>query len=767
MRRNQVGIALVSLATLLFEVNLTRLLSFTLWYHFAFLVVGVALLGTACAGSWLAIRRVAVEKTRPERWALALAILLPLSHSLFQLLPFEPFRLASQPVQWLFGVVGVVVLAMPFFATGVVVASLLARSRDQPFAIYAADLVGAGAGAACAPLLIRWAGAPGAVLVTAALAALAAFCFTPQWRRGLPALAGAVLLLVLAPGAERLLPWRVTSEKQIGGYPAQEILGNPELVVSSGWDIASRVDVIAAANGARILIDAGTAVTRVPQIPDNLKTLRPMVDATTVALRPAAGGRVLVIGSGGGWEVLRALSHGAVDVDAVEINPLVVDWVQQDQTFGAARLFADSRVHLVHDEARAFIGRSQQSYDAILMVHTISNAAYGAGAMSLAEDYILTTEAFVTMLQHLSADGLLFVTRPDAQMARLVNTAAAALAENSQEVDRCGLAFRDPKGGGFFSGLLLGKRPLSAELQQTTRDFWQQLGLQVYRPGSALPPSQRSIVEPATDNSPFFAQRIRFSQLRARDFYQVLGGANAGASGGRASGRMSLEERPVAEVAAVGTGAIAAFIGLFGVLGPLLLARRTRRALAHSPLTVSARFGFLGLAFLFVEIALMQQVTRVVGHPSLAFAVVLGAILVGSGLSSLLLAPVIAKRERPVRAAMFFAAAVSGLLAIVGGPLLGLVETSSMALRLSTAIVLCAVVGLALGTPFPIALRHAAQQQESVPWAFAVNGFASVAAPALAVLLGAQFGLVATLLFGSMCYLLAGLLPAQASKSAL
>ncbi len=265
------------------------------------------------------------------------------------------------------------------------------------------------------------------------------------------------------------------------------------------------------------------------------------------------------------------------------------------------------------------------------------------------------------------------------------------------------------------------------------------------------------MITPATDQHPYFNQRVPFRALRAQDFSAVLGAQSSEHDVSiDSSGRMALEERPVAEVAAVGTGLIALLVGLLGVIAPLLLARRTRRQLASSPLGAVLRFGALGLAFMFVEIALMQQVTRVLGHPSLAFAVVLAAVLMGSGLSSQWLAPRLSHRARPVRSAPWLAAAATGLVAVTTPMLLGALEAAPLWLRVLGTAALCGLSGLAMGLPFPAALGDLARRGGSVPWAFGVNGFASVSAPALAVVLGAELGLTATLLVGSLLYLVAG-----------
>ena len=81
-------------------------------------------------------------------------------------------------------------------------------------------------------------------------------------------------------------------------------------------------------------------------------------------------------------------------------------------------LFAQPEVRLVTDEGRSFVRRSREQYDAIISVHTISNAAIASGALALAENYVLTREAFADYLDRLTPDGVLYFTRPETQIAR-------------------------------------------------------------------------------------------------------------------------------------------------------------------------------------------------------------------------------------------------------------------------------------------------------------------------------------------------------------
>jgi hypothetical protein len=116
---------------------------------------------------------------------------------------------------------------------------------------------------------------------------------------------------------------------------------------------------------------------------------------------------------------------------------------------------------------------------------------------------------------------------------------------------------------------------------------------------------------------------------------------------------------------------------------------------------------------------------------------------------------------KPLRAAMLLAAACTGICAIAIDPLLAFLATSGLEVRLFVSASVCAAIALTLGLPFPSAIRAVAGRQESVPWAFGVNGFASVAAPALAIIVSAEFGLNATFLAAAVLYAVISFLPEQ------
>jgi SAM-dependent methyltransferase len=775
------GLLLLAAATLLLEVALARILSVALWYHFAFMVVSTALFGMGFAGVALALRREAQRV--PDRllaWAaLATPVSFALGYALFNAVPFEPFSLGVEPIQWLYLPLGYLSISLPFFAAGLTIAALLTRHAAAIHRLYLADLCGAGLGALAVVALLPWLGGSGTVLAAAVLAAVAAALVAWSAARRLAWLAlGLGLGLAAAvPWADAWLPLRISANKVTGdGRPVGELLRDPRVCLHTAWNTISRVDVIEHP-GPRgvpqrtVLIDAGTAVTRLARPGGPIDELPPTQDEEAFFLQRPEAPRVLVVGSGGGREVLLALRNGAREVVGVEINPAINELVAERMADFTGGLYQHPRVRIHTDEARSFIRRDPGHYDVIHLPHTISNASLSSGSLSLAENHLMTLEAFEDYLARLSPDGVLLITRPEAHLPRLLTTLRAAL--EKREPARAGALegslalWRAPAAGpgrSFYGGLVYVRRPFDPDEVQAVRARLEARRLEpLYLPGwdpddlyarlvqSARPTREpvpfAAILEPATDDRPFFNRRVPFSAITWDDLAGVF-------SRGR-DGRMALEDRPVAESSLLVLLLEIGVIGLVLILGPLWVFRR--RALSgRGRLRTLAAFMGLGLAYIVVEVGLLQRLNLYLGRPVVVFSTVLGSILVASGLGS-----AYARRfasSRAGRWAAWAAGLVAALAAALADPLLDLTLAWPLAGRVALAATLVFLPGFVMGMPFPLLVRQLERTYpERIPWAWGVNGFASVVGSVAAVLLGMTAGYAAVLWVGVGCYALTGL----------
>lgn len=785
--RHFAGLLLLSLATLLLELALTRVLSVSLWYHFGFLVISTALLGFGASGVTLALWTELREKKNLDFalgvCALAFAVCVVLSFWLMQRVPFDPFSVAVDHRQFYFMPIYFLLVALPFFCSGLAISLLLTRGSKEINRLYAYDLLGAGLGCALVALVIPRFGGTGSVLMAAFVGGLSAVCFAWPAKRALAATAVLVSAILLAASfrGDRVIPIHVSANKQRRNIPS----------IYSAWNTLSFVQVVdipgegKEPGARRMFIDAGTAATGIGDLrPDVRKVLANHPDQvgelSTVAYVGKPNPKILIIGSGGGDQVLEGLKAHASSITAIEINSIINDIVAVRMNDYWGNLFHQPEVHLVTDEGRSFVRRSTEKYDAIISVHTISNAAIASGALSLAENYVLTREALEDYLDHLAADGTIFFTRPEFQIPRLFATAQEVFTKrglgsvgNHVLGFSTGFALQMPGRLSFEAGFLLKKSEFRPEeLKEIRRiliadaaSYGNASGLKIlYAPdekhaGSlyaqiveapdleAVFRTTDSQLAAATDDKPFFNQHTRWSRIRWNTIVDLFSQKQPG------SARLALEDRPIAEVTLLILLVQSAVVAGLCILLPLaLLDRGSLRA--ERPWGWLGYFAALGLGFIMVEIALLQRFLLFLGQPIYTYAVVLAGLLIFTGVGSYAAGKWSAESTSTLKRALLAAVLVVLLMAVITPLVFRACLGFGLPFRITIALLLVAPLGFVLGMPFPLGLRLAMQRSSALgSWAWGVNGFFTVIGTVLALMLGMMIGFRMVLLLACACYL--------------
>jgi predicted membrane-bound spermidine synthase len=779
-RRHFVGLFLLSLATLLLELSLTRVLSVSLWYHFGFLVISTALLGFGVSGVvlalWTALRERYDLNLALGTCALAFSLCVVFTFWLMQRIPMDPFSVAIDHRQLLFTPIYFLLAALPFFCSGLAISLLLTRGSTQINRLYAYDLLGAGVGCALVAVVIPRFGGTGSVLVAACIGALSAACLAWSSLRILVTTAAFVSVVLLGTSfyGDKVIPIHISANK--GRRTIQAIY--------SAWNTLSFVQVVefppeGKDPAARIMfIDAGTAATGINDLrPDvrNAIAARPdlIEQMSTVAYVQKSNPKILIIGSGGGDQVLTGVAHHARSITAVDINPVINDIVANRMNDFWGNLYHQPEVQLITDEARSFVRRSKEKYDAIISVHTISNAAVASGALSLAENYVLTREAMEDYLDHLSPEGAIFFTRPEYQIPRLVSTAREIFTQRGLgPIDKHVFAFSRtgpmelPGRLSFEAGFLLKKSELNPGELEQIRNILVGSGPDAPKLTTLYSPDERPVnslcaqivsagqledvlrsndtqLAAATDDKPFFNQHTRWSRIRWRTIVDLFSQKQPSAA------RLALEDRPVAEITLVIL--LVQSIVVAGLCILLPLAVRNRKGLeSEGRWNWLVYFAALGLGFIMVEIALLQRFLLFLGQPIYTYAVVLAGLLMFTGMGS-------------YAAGKFGPASLKGvLLSIVAlVPLTAFITPmvfhASLGLpifwRILIALLLIAPLGFSLGMPFPLGLRLAIERSSALgSWAWGVNGFFTVIGTVLALILGMIVGFRIVLLLATACY---------------
>jgi hypothetical protein len=779
------GVGCVSAALLMIELALTRIFSVTMYYHFAFLAISIALFGLSASGVYVYLARVSLGRLSTPRLLTTHALVFAVA-TVLALAALVRIRVGLNYTHAnLLKMIAIYALAaLPFFSGGAVVSLAISRFSRRVNVVYGADLIGAAAGCLLLlPLLNRF-GAPGVVLLAALLGSAAALLFSPVESLLKTALAAAIA--VGLPGAAQLMGTAPFDVRDTKGHV-------DDVVLFSKWNSFSRVAVYDRSHGDWSLsakytgtlpetrfmdIDsaASTPILRFDGDLSKVGYLRYELTGLAYHLMEGKGKReeergnssliphpsslpekgftALVIGPGGGRDLLTALVFGADHVEGVEVNPIIARDVMLGQFKGfSGSIYDNPRVTVAVDDGRSYVRRSNARYDVIQASLVDTWAATAAGAYTLTENTLYTKEAFDDYLDHLSDRGMLTITRWVFDGLRLVSLAQAACDSRGWSLrDRLAVVQQDR-----VATFLLKKAPFTADEVAKLRAIAADLDFTVlYAPGQtetgndyaklALAANPQAFyanygldVRPTTDDRPFF-----FHTTKIRDQFQTAFGRSM-LFGNGLSALMTLMM-----ISAV-------FVVLF-VVGPLALAGRELRG-SRWPRWL-CYFGLLGAGFMLVEVSLLQRFVLLLGHPVYSLTVTLFSLLLGTGAGSLLSQRIGAAQLRHHVSLVIMAIVLVAILGIVAlPPIIASAISLSHVARIALAVALIAPAGVLMGMPLPAGVRLlASEHPELVAWAWGMNGALSVIGATLAVFIAMNWGFSVTLVTGAATYLTAAVL---------
>jgi hypothetical protein len=808
----------VSLSVLLLELTLTRLFSIILWYDYAFMVISIAFFGLGIGSLVVHILKNKLNKenlpSRVLQSTMAFAISIPVVLLVIgQLVPSNTsfiyvFYLSS---------------SIPFFFAGVSVAMIYLSMPKEISKLYFIDLLGAGAAALVLDSIIRVLGAESVLLsislivVGPSIAASLLLVKQPKGYRknsnnsdkntivsienkvkiyGMICLGVAAILLAInidsnvfaiEPGISKGLYYQLAKPSEFQHLSTQ-------------WNSFSRIDVTRQTHHnfsaedtslnnstentgrsralASIVIDADadTPVFRWNGSSNDISWVKQYMDYLPFELMRA--NNTLVIGSGGGEDVLIALAGGSENITAVELNPLIISKAKEFGKF-AGNLYDRKEVDVFIDDGRRFISSSNSKYDMITIKLVDSWAAQLAGGYALSENYLYTVEAFRQYLQHLDEDnGMLVMVRWNIELPRLMPLLIESLRQetgkSSQEIseqimiveDRPGLYFGANDNRTIYPVLVMLKnKPFTYSEINLVNERTRENSAKIFTiPGVyTRPPYDRLLMDssyselkqqqllegqdadnenietifklkPPTDDSPFFFAREKIP------------------------GQMII--------------LLVTVLSVSGVLALLLMyySRRYNVPLASSSFSwlLVLFVIFIGLGFMIIEITFIQKFLLLLGTPIMALTVILFSILVSSGVGAYLSGKIF--RTSPQNA-MIVSIPLLLTIIIIYYVFLQEIINSNIALQIHSRIALTfgllAPAGVLMGFQFPSIIRMSslyAQKQteqqrepenrdENVTLLWGVNVIASVIGTVLTAIFSMLIGFSGNLLVGAGLYL--------------
>jgi predicted membrane-bound spermidine synthase len=767
-----IAIFLASFSLIAFEITLSRLLSVLLSYHYVFAVLSLALLGLGLGGMYVHFFRPQIP-TDETRFTVLASIT-----SLFSLaIPFSIIIIVQVGYIDDLGMNILLhgfLLVFPFFLAGVLLAEVYRIFPTLSGRIYGVDLIGAAAGSFGVILFLNCLGGIRTHFILGVMASMAALLFAMggmrKNKRGLILSSASFLILSIFFGLNLAGGYRL--DIPIGANPTKEIhdalSSFSGKIVETRWSAFGRTDLVKFdkyPDHMDIYID-GTAGSPMYRFDGNVNDPGPSVSSLKktfpgyfpfLYLQEEEKDNALLIGPGGGRDILLALMGGVREIVAVEINKDLIDMVRRYSSYNGNIYAGLKNVTIVNDEGRNFLKRQKVKYDMIMLSLPVTNTSRSLEGYALTENFLLTTDSICDYLDHLTDEGrLVFVGHNDAELLRLLSVSLAALKKRGVNIPAA-MQQIYIVGSDDYLVLVLKKTPFKPEevlpLFQAIKQFGFESILSYFPHVSqtgAISPVLMALgsgriafknfekmvkergydISPVTDNSPFFYK---------------------------------FEVGMPEPVSLVFLASVILF-GLILLIPTLYKKKRTvqkkkplkkKRTLDKGLLRSAVLFSMLGMGFMLIEISFIQRFVLFLGQPVISLAILLFSLLAGAGMGSIW-----SSRFPPNKINKWIAMsslsvvgmvlAYTILLPIIFDHMLGL----NLITRLSATVCILLPLGFLMGIPFPLGIRSLKEigLENHIPWMWGVNGVSSVLGSVMTIIVAISFGLTEAILISAGCY---------------
>lgn len=771
-RRIIIAIAVLSVSVLSFEITLLRNFSISLWYHFAFMVISIAMLGIGAGGAILALLPGMKELKYLPLYSLLAGTAIPITYCLTNIIPFDPARLAWDRVQLLYISLYYLLLLVPFLFYGLVISTAFSRMKEYAGIIYGADLAGAATGSVLALLLMHGSGTENAIFIISSIALLSSIIYKAGRLSVIPGMLIILNLFILYINPSFIKP-RVSPYK-----PLQIALKYPDAEhLSTYYSPFSRVDLF---RSPAVRFAPGLSLGYLEPIPEQtgisvdagqLQAITTYTSAeelsfishlpSSLAYKVAPANNILIIDPGGGLSVLTARFHNARNIFTVESNPTVLKAVRNLQS-GDTKGIYNQRTWSM--PGRSWLKSNNRKFD--IMDISIRGTAASIN-FGFSEDYRYTVEAFTEYLEHLRPEGIisvnLYIIPPPRMELRLLNTLYKALMQSGLKDPSSHIAAI--RSWGTIT-IIVRKTPLTENDISSIREFTGKKRFDLlYYPGITKGEAGRFIrmqsddyynafnlltdpfrrhrfiqeylfdISPVSDDNPFYYYFLKFGKMR--EIYRTMGG----------KWQYFLEEGYLLPLL---------FLQVLALSVLLILLPAVRLKLSRAHLPHLSYFALLGLGFMFVEITLIQRMILPLENPAYAVSAVIFSLLTGAGLGSLLTHRFSALR-RPAMLPLLGLAVI--LYSFIMPSLTETMLHLPLPLKALFVFLMLIPVAFLMGIPFPSGLYLLGRERPLlIPWAWVVNGSFSVLAPILAVMLAISTGYRVVLISGAFIYVLAFIL---------
>lgn len=732
-----------------FEITLSRILSVLLSYHYVFVVLSLALLGLGLGGIFIHF----------FNRSLSLAFFACLFSLTISLSVIFITQIGSM-VHLLFYCF---ILFIPFFFAGVLLAKVYRMFSVISSKIYGVDLVGAAAGSlGIIPFLNIFGGVETGLLLGVVASMAGLFFVIGRLRRyNKEWILSTVSFLIPSALFGANLFGFCQLDIPIGANPTKEIhdvlygISARGKIIETRWSAFGRTDLVAFGNNGDhmdLYID-GTAGSPMYRFDGNLKDPAPAIKSLKegfpgyfpfLYLKEEEKDNALIIGPGGGRDVLLALMGGVRKIAAVDINRDLVEIVQKFSGYNGGIYTDFDHVDIVVGEGRHFLKRQKERFDIIMLSLPVTNSSRSLEGYALTENFLFTTASIHDYLDHLTEEGqLIVIGHNDAEILRLLSISLVAL--NKRGISHAAAMNQIYiLGSDLYPVFVLKKKALDPKeiflryqtLHQYKLDPLSSYFPYIRQPGElnpalmALGSGQMSLnqlkelvsrrgfdISPVTDNSPFF--------------YKI--------------------EKGLPNSVSLGFWLSAAMLLL--IVGIPLLYKS--KPFLHPLMKSILLFSMIGMGFMVIEISFIQRFGLFLGQPVLSLGVLLFSLLSGVGIGSLWSGRFHSDKIKrwiaiPSLSIVIMVLSYVFLLPILFNLFLG----QNLAVRIFVTLFLLVPMGFLMGFPFPLGIRFLKEKglENQIPWMWGVNGVSSVFGSGLTIVVAIGFGFTEALLLSACCY---------------
>ena len=799
------GILLVSLSILVYELTLTRVFSIIQWNYLAFMIISIAFLGYGASGTFLTITPSLSKKNSihylPDllsRFSLLYSLSILLSIFLITQIPFDLYRLNVDSYQWFYLVIYYLAVALPFFFAGICISLAISRLPEKVGKLYFFDLTGASIGCLAFLFFTNHMQIINLVILLAIIGFIASFLFSITQRRRIFSILPLFLISILivihissySPLSLPINPYKElftflrypdtkilfedeNSFSQIKVVQGQAIKYAPGLSLNFDERIPEQLAILTDNSGL-------SAITRFDGSKDSIRFTDQLTNALGFHLAKKRE-HILVIGAGGGLDILSAIYHESKKIEVIELNPIVIDLMKEQYDNYSGQLFNRPEVTILQGEARSVLKNIDNDFDLIQLSLIGSASSSSGGFHSISENYLYTVEGMIDFLAHLSDEGVICITRwllfPPRESVKL--TAIALEALDKMEIDNPENHVALIRSWGTTT-FICSKNPINERMTGIIKSFCRERSFDpIYFPDINLNQVNQnhrlenpyyfqaisSLMEhfkegrmdeayqdyffnitPATDNRPFF-----FYFLKWRNIPTIVKDTNYW--------QPMIEWGNLIVFATLIQGIIFSF---FFIFLPLFVKKISPGKGWYFPIFY---FAALGLGYMLIEISFIQKFILYLTNPIYASSAIIFSFLFFSGLGS-------RYSERFSGKGLFYLKHIVPTICVLLIIYQGLIPTIfhytipfAIPIRFILSSCLIAPLAFLMGMPFPLGIGIVAERKEKlIPWAWATNNFCSILASVSAVMIALSFGFQAVGHLAAVIYL-GGLLAMIWSKN--